>query len=737
MPAANNPAMTDTIRVAVPGPFAEPLDYLPPAQGPLPRPGARVRVPLGQRRVVGIVSATGAASALAEPRLRRVIELLDPEGLLDADLAGLIEWAARYYHQPPGEAYLTALPARLRRGEAARPTTQWGWQLSASGRATEATALARRAPRQAALLEAMQVDGELTAAQLAGFDGDARGALERLVEHGLATRQAAPDYGLVEGRAERPAAPLNDEQRSAVEAIRPGAGHQAVLIDGVTGSGKTEVYLDAIARTLQQGDQALVIVPEIGLTPQLVRRFQRRLQGRIAVLHSGLADGERLNAWLAARAGVADVVIGTRSAVFVPMPRLGLIVIDEEHDTSLKQQEGLRYSARDLAVLRAHRAAIPVVLGSATPSLESLANAEHGRYRRCRLRERAGDARPPAIQLLDMRGQATRDGLSRPLLERIEGHLAAGGQALLFLNRRGFAPTLICHECGWLAECDRCDARYTLHRDRSRLHCHHCDRERALPRHCPDCGSVDLRALGLGTERVETALQAAFPDTPPVRIDRDSTRRRGSFEQRMEAARRGETRLLLGTQMLAKGHHLPAVTLVAIIDADQGLFGADFRAPERLAQLVIQVAGRAGRAERAGEVVIQTHHPEHPLLQMLVHGGYPAFAEAALAEREAAGLPPARAMALLRAEAPSPQAPQAFLAAALARAPADPRVERLGPYPAPMERRAGRYRAQLMLQADGRGPLQHLLGAWLPGLGRLREARRVRWSIDVDPAETL
>ena len=729
--------MTKTIRVAVPGPFAEPLDYLVPPRIPLPPRGARVRVPLGRRELVGVVTAAPAGSHLAADRLRPVITVLDDEPLLNEETSSLIEWAAHYYHHPVGDAYVAALPVRLRRGQAAEPTIETGWTITAKGRETAPETLTRRAPRQADLLETLQTEGHLASARLAGFDGDPRGALQRLVERGLAALTQVSDYGLILGRGEPSTLALNDEQIAATQAIQPGEGHEVVLVDGVTGSGKTEIYLDAIARSLAQGLQALVIVPEIGLTPQLVRRFQRRLPGRIAVLHSGLGDGERLNAWLAARVGVADVVIGTRSAAFVPLRRPGLIVIDEEHDASLKQQEGFRYSARDLAVLRAHRLDIPVVLGSATPSLESLENVRRGRYTRYRLRQRAGNARPPVIQLLDMRGQPTRDGLSQPLIKQIHRHLEAGGQALLFLNRRGFSPTLICHECGWLAECDRCDARYTYHRERRRLHCHHCDRERPLPHHCPSCGSVDLRPLGLGTERIETALQAAFPETPPVRIDRDSTRRRGSFERQMETARRGDTRLLLGTQMLAKGHHLPAVTLVAIVDADQGLFGADFRAPERLAQLVVQVAGRAGRAERSGEVAIQTHRPEHPLLQMLVHGGYPAFAEAALAEREAAGLPPARAMALLRAEAPSREAPQAFLGAALAGAPHDPRVERLGPYPAPMERRAGRYRAQVMLQSDLRAPLQTLLTQWLPRLGSLPQARRVRWSIDVDPAETL
>jgi len=729
--------MAQTIPVAVPGPFPGSLDYLPPDTDTPPAVGARVRVPLGRRQVVGVVTGRLRDAELAGHRLRRINQVLDAQPLLHAELLELMTWSARYYHHPVGECIATALPARLRQGYPAEPTSETRWQLTTAGSEADLEALQRRAPRQASLLSTLRSTDDLQAGQLAGLGGDARGALQRLVERGYATAAEKADYGLIIGRGHEQAPVLNAEQRQAAFALQPGAGHRVTLVDGVTGSGKTEVYLDAIARTIAMGLQSLVIVPEIGLTPQLVTRFQARLNAKIAVLHSGLADGERLNAWLAAGSGTADVIIGTRSAVFAPLRRPGLIIVDEEHDPSLKQQEGFRYSARDLAVMRAHRLALPIAMGTATPSLESLANARAGRYVHHRLTERAGDAQPPQLRLLDMRGQVTTEGLSEPLLTTVQHHLNNDGQVLLFLNRRGFSPTLICHECGWLAECDRCDARYTYHRGRSRLHCHHCDRETPLPSACPSCHSVDLRPLGLGTERIEAALQAALPDTPMVRIDRDSTRQRGRFEQHMAAAQRGEAQLLLGTQMLAKGHHLPAVTLVAIIDADQGLFGADFRAPERLAQLIIQVAGRAGRAERAGEVVIQTHQPEHPLLQTLIHGGYPAFAEVALTEREAAGLPPARAMALIRAEAPSQEAPLSFLRSAAATLPAGSSVEALGPYPAPMERRAGRYRAQLMLQADHRGSLQTLLSGWLPGVSALPMARRVRWSVDVDPAEML
>ena len=729
--------MTAIIQVAVPGPFATPLDYLPAGNAPMPPAGTRVRVPLGNRRVTGVVLAHRQDSHLDGKRLRPMIEGLDEHPLLDGELLDLILWTARYYHHPVGEAFATALPGRLRHGHPATGGRSRHYAITPQGQATDPARLHRRAPRQAEILTWLQSRQRITAASLATLEGDPVGAMNRLLDRGLCESHESHDYGLIEGRGEACAPRLSPAQQAAAEAIAPNGGHHTLLIEGVTGSGKTEVYLGAIEQVLAAGRQALVIVPEIGLTPQLIGRFQKRLNARIAVLHSGLADGERLNAWLAARDGQADVIIGTRSAVFVPLSAPGLIIVDEEHDQSLKQAEGLRYSARDLAVLRGYRLDIPVILGSATPSLESLANARDGRYGHVQISERAGGARPPALRLLDMRGQPTRDGLSQPLLDRVRQHLADEGQVLLFLNRRGFAPVLICHECGWLAECDRCDARYTYHRQRQRLQCHHCDREQRLPAHCPQCGSADLRPLGLGTERIESALRASFPDHPLVRVDRDSTRRRGSFEQAMADARRGETRLLLGTQMLAKGHHLPAVTLVAIIDADQGLFSADFRGPERLAQLVIQVAGRAGRAERPGEVVIQTHHPEHPLLQTLLAGGYPAFARAALAERQAAGLPPATAMALLRAEAVDRSTPMDFLAAAAGQAPDIQGVECIGPYPAPMERRAGRYRAQLMVQAVERRNLQGFLDGWLPRLATLPSARRVRWSVDVDPAETL
>ena len=533
---------------------------------------------------------------------------------------------------------------------------------------------------------------------------------------------------------------LNPSQQAAVDAICAGLDrYHPFLLEGVTGSGKTEVYLQAIAAVITSGRQSLVLVPEIGLTPQLVARFRRRFPVPVAVLHSGLADRERLFAWQQARSGEAAIIIGTRSAIFTPLANPGLLVIDEEHDSSLKQQEGMRYSARDLAVWRARRLDIPVVLGSATPSLESLHNVEQQRYRHLVLPERTGAAQLPGFRIIDVCKQPLEQGLSRALLNRIRGHLEADGQVLLFLNRRGFAPTLICHACGWVAECRRCDARMTLHQRDRELRCHHCGSQRPIDPACPECSATDLRPLGQGTERVAEVLAAQFPDVESLRIDRDTTRRKGELASHLARAESGEARILLGTQMLAKGHHFPGVTLVAILNVDQGLFGTDFRSSERMAQLIIQVAGRAGRHDRPGEVVIQTHHPDHPLLQQLIRQGYPAFARVALAERRAAGLPPASHIALIRADATRQALPLEFLEGVRLRIEllGDGQLEIWGPVPATMERRAGRFRAQLLLQSGNRGKLQHALGTLVRQLEQAREARQVRWSVDVDPADTF
>ena len=724
------------LRIAVPSPLYRSFDYLLPADvdPQALQAGMRVRIPFGRRTVIGVLLAVTTESSVETHKLKRALAILDTEAVLNNDVLSMVQWASDYYHHPIGDALNAALPVLLRQGEPPEASATPAWRLTAAGSAVDTATLARAARQQAVM-----------AALHAHPHGLARSALDAPAN----VLRSLEEKGWIETFRLEPAThtgattpsphTLNPAQQQAIDAILERYGQFApFLLEGVTGSGKTEVYLTLVEHALAQQQQALVLVPEIGLTPQLVARFQQRFPVPLAVLHSGLSDRERLNAWQLARSGAAPVIIGTRSAIFTPLLRPGLIVVDEEHDASLKQQDGFRYSARDLAVWRARQLGIPVVLGSATPSLESLLNVEQQRYQQLDLPERTGVARPPGFKLIDVREQRLEDGLSAALLQHIHSHLDAGGQVLLFLNRRGFAPTLMCYGCDWVAECRRCDARLTWHRHDNRLHCHHCGSQRPVDTVCPSCRGTDLHPVGQGTERVEQALAQHFPDINHIRIDRDTTRRKGELDRLLEQARSGASRLLLGTQMLAKGHHFPNVTLVGILDADHGLFSTDFRASERMAQLIVQVAGRAGRHERPGEVLIQTCHPEHPLLQLLITAGYPAFARAALTERRAAQLPPVTSMALLRAEAPAADTAMGFLASVQQRIAATglPGVDVWGPVPATMERRAGRFRAQLLLQSRQRGDLQRLLSTLVRQLEQSREARQVRWSVDVDPVDT-
>jgi primosomal protein N' (replication factor Y) len=727
------------LRIAIPSPLRRLFDYLPPA-GETSRlqPGQRLVVPFGRSRSIGILVEITDHSDVPTERLKPALELLDKEPLLSPPMLSLLEWVSSYYHHPPGDVYHAALPISLRKGKSAALCNRYQWRLTAEGKQTAPETLAR-APRQVQLLKLLadSPDG-LGSDQLNQLSRGWTTPMQRLREKALVEKIERPCLPTVAADQARALPPLNSDQSKALQAITAAAGRfQPFLLDGVTGSGKTEVYLNATERVVAGGAQVLILVPEIGLTPQLVGRFRRRFSVPVAVHHSGLSEGERLCAWTAARSGAAPVVIGTRSAVFTPLRHPGLIIIDEEHDASFKQQEGFRYSARDLAVRRAQLHNIPVILGSATPSLESLANARAGRYQRLLLPERAGSASHPTIRILDVRNQSMREGLSTAMLGAITTHLANGGQVLLFLNRRGYAPTLLCHGCGWVCHCPRCDAHMTLYAGDRRLRCHHCGHEKPLPRQCPECGSEELCPVGQGTQRIEEALQEHFPDHKPLRIDRDTTRRKGAMETIVNEIRSGTHRILIGTQMLAKGHHFPDVTLVGILDADQGLFSTDFRASERMAQLILQVAGRAGRADKPGEVLIQTHVPDHPLLQLLVEQDYGHFAEAALEERRQALLPPYSHLALLRAEAVDPDAPVLFLEAARQQAEQSGTagVMLFGPVPAPMERRAGRTRAQLLLQAGKRSALHQLLNDWAPLLESLKEGRKVRWSLDVDPIE--
>ena len=739
------------LRLAVPSPLRRLFDYLPP-QG-LPddvarrlQPGVRIRVNFGNRELVGVLISVAESSAVPLDKLKSAMAVLDGEPLLPPAMMRLFEWAVSYYQHPPGEVFMHMLPALLRRGDAPEHEAVPQWRLSETGLQLTTKDL-QRAPRQREIVDFLREHGELDRNSLTEL-GISAGALRALEQAGLVCTVSRPAHEqvIMTAGAEQPQ-PLNTEQHAAVCAITAAAGFEALLLDGVTGSGKTEVYMQVIDEVLQQGKQAIVLVPEISLTPQTIQRFRKRFRCRIAVMHSRLTDSERLQAWLQTRDGIAPILIGTRSAIFTPQARPGIIIVDEEHDSSFKQQDGFRYSARDLAVVRARTENIPVVLGSATPSLESLHNALSGRYRHLRLTRRAGDAERPRLRLLDTSMEPLQEGFSARLLQDIREHLERGNQVLVFINRRGFAPTLQCGDCGWVAECIHCDARLTLHRTPPHLRCHHCDSRRAVDRHCPGCRSRNLQALGLGTERSEQFLSSIFPDVAVLRVDRDSTRRKDRFSVMLNEVHQGKPCILVGTQMLAKGHHFPAVTLVAVLDADAGLFSADFRGQEHTAQLLVQVAGRSGRAGLPGEVVIQTRHAAHPTLQALVREGYEDFARNVLQERHTAGMPPFSFLALLRAEAADFHKVELFLEEARRCAeallpPLTPGTEAstvrlLGPLPSPMERRAGRYRLQLQLQADQRKPLQVLLGRLAPTLEGLRTARSVRWSLDVDPVDMI
>jgi len=730
------------LNIAIASPLRQHFDYLPPkgSENTNFQVGSRFLIPFGRRTVTGILVGISDHSDVPTNKLRPALKLLDSEPLLSTEIMSLLQWASDYYHHPIGDALQHALPVLLRQGKKAAARTETVWQLSETGQSATLDEL-KRAPKQAALLQQLQVSPTTSFTK---DDFNQQHSQWRTPLAGLVKRNwviESQRRGLLKQSTDSDMAPeLNNEQRAAIGSVSANMeGFQAYLLDGVTGSGKTEVYLGIIEHALTQGRQALVLVPEISLTPQTVSRFQRRFDVPIAVMHSGLGKSERLDAWLAARNGEAKIVIGTRSALFTPMATLGVIIIDEEHDTSFKQSTGFRYHARDLAVLRARQLNIPIILGSATPSLESLVNVEQARYQKLILSHRTSTSTPPPIRTIDLRGQPIESGLSRSLLENITEHLERDEQVLLFLNRRGYAPTLCCHDCGWIADCPRCDAKLTLHAAKQQLRCHHCTTEQSMPAHCPECGSSELRALGQGTERIESTLSSQFPNVDIIRVDRDTTRRKDAMQTMLDKIHEGKKAILVGTQMLAKGHDFPNVTLVGILDADQGLFGIDFRASESMAQQIIQVAGRAGRADKPGKVLVQTYHPDHPLLQTLLTQGYPAFAQQAIQERREVELPPYSSMVLLRAEASQRTLPMEFLSKAYASAIqcGSQQIELLGPLPAPMERRAGRYRAQLLLQSKKRKPLQQLLKKLITELDKMPESRRVRWSIDVDPVDTL
>ncbi len=704
------------LRVAVPTHLFRLFDYLPPigwdaAKSSLQpgisfQPGMRVRIPFGRSERIGIISEITTDSPISDTKLKAIHEVLDDSPLFPETIQKLIHFASQYYHCALGEVYSFALPVWLRKGN--KIVSEQNSNLNAGINAS--------------------INANLNEVLNTSLNTNLNSDLNTALNTDLTTD-------------------LNSEQQAATETICKSIGKfNTFLLDGVTGSGKTEVYMHAIEQVLLQNKQALVLVPEIGLTPQMLERFEERFTKRfkvkIAVLHSSISEKKRFNAWNEARNGSAAIVIGTRSASFVPLKNPGIFIIDEEHDNSFKQQQdSFRYNARDLLVLRGSLEQCPVVLGSATPSLETLNKARSGRYQYLRLSKRAGIAKPPEVRVLDIRHRKLDEGLSAKLIHEMKHHIDAGSQVLLFLNRRGFAPVLMCYDCGGISACKQCDAHLTLHAKPKRLMCHHCETSIPVYDKCPTCNSLNLQALGFGTERLEAALQRNFPDQSIVRIDRDTTRRKGTLKEAVDRVTKGEAHILLGTQMIAKGHHFPNVTLVAVLDIDNALFSSDFRSLEKLGQLLTQVAGRAGRAARLGTCILQTCHPEHPLLNTLLDKGYHHFAESLLSERLNCNLPPFSHQALIRVESKKNEYAFSFLKDLKKFLHNTPNTFTLanfhimGPVPALMEKRAGLYRAQLLLQSSERSLLQKNLKKLVVHAAAHPLSGKIKWNVDVDPIE--
>lgn len=689
--------------------------------------GCRVRVPFGKRELIGIVWQLDPTDA-HPTTLKSVIAVLDQVPLFGAEITQLLSFAADYYHYPLGEVLVSALPALLREGKPLLDGHGRVLQLTEQGQALPADAL-QRSPRRLALWQRLQ-QAPCPEHELVGESAQ----VKALSEKNLVSWQNV-QFNRFTSQPDRQAGlQLNPSQALAVSAINQAAGSfSRFLLEGVTGSGKTEVYLQCISPVLARGQQVLVLVPEIGLTPQTLARFAKRFAVPLQIWHSNMTDQERLLAWQRSQSGDAAITIGTRSALFLPFLHLGLLIIDEEHDASLKQQDGFRYHARDLAVKRAALASCPIVLGSATPSLESLYNVQQGKFAHLPLPERATSQRVPTIELLDLKQQVLKHGLAGGTLSLIKQRLTRGEQVMLFLNRRGFAPALICHECGWLTECQHCASFTTYHKQSRQLVCHHCGSSRPVPHQCGHCGSTQLAPVGQGTEQLEEQLQQLVPDFPVIRLDRDSTRRKGSLDALLDEINRGQPAMIVGTQMLAKGHHFPNVSLVVIVDVDSALYSSDFRASEQLAQLLTQVAGRAGRGDVAGTVLLQTHYPGHPLLQDVIQNGYSSFARSALQERKQTRLPPYQHLALFRTESVESQDGLTLLTALQQQvAETCPQVQYLGPLKPPLERKAGKFRWQLQLFCHDRRLLHHALDLALAQCRQHPLARKVKWQLDVD-----
>jgi primosomal protein N'' len=716
--------------VALPVPIHQLFDYqlVVPAEI-----GMRVRVPFGKRQAIGIIVKIDQQSDLNINNLKSIIDVVDQIPLFTDSIWKLLNWAASYYHYPLGEVLFHAMPILLRQGRQATKDEVKQWQLTKLGHEIDLNSLSR-APKQKLLLSSLRnnTDHQIDFNKTIYCELQKKHLIEQIVEPSD-INQWQNDFS-----ANTTSIKLNDQQSYAVTTLNKQNNHFGVfLLEGITGSGKTEVYLNILTDILSKGKQVLVLVPEISLTPQTIKRFKQRFNAPIDILHSGLTEKQRLAVWLRSKNGDNAIIVGTRSALFTPFKNLGMIIIDEEHDSSYKQQEGWRYHARDLAITLAKIANIPILLGSATPSLETLNNAQNNKYQLLQLTERAGSATLAKQSILDLRGLVLTAGLSYPLIEQIRKHLSNNNQVMLFLNRRGFSPLLICHDCGWIAECPRCDRPYTYHQKQQKLSCHHCDSSRIIPTQCPKCGSSHLIPIGFGTEQLEKQLEILFPNIQISRIDRDTVSKKGVLDDYLQKIQQGGAHILVGTQILAKGHHFPDVTLVGIVDVDGALFSSDFRATERFAQIYTQVSGRAGRETKAGEVILQTYHPDHPLLKILLTKGYQEFAKVTLQERRQTQLPPFSYQALIRAADRNNQYAPMFLQHIhdWLKKNVNHNLWQVGPTQAIQPKKAGYNRWQLLLQHSNRQILQHILDQLLTNIEKWVETSKVRWSIDVDPID--
>lgn len=702
--------------------------------------GQRVVVPFGRRKQVGIVVQVAEHSDVPADKLKPIIQAFNSEPPLDAESFALLRFCADYYQYPYGQALLSALPTRLRQTEPAVSRKQFVYSLTTAGAAAGLDTLPARAAVQRRLFAALLENAELGESALADISSGWRKAMQMLMEAGWAQAREILACMAPSAPATGVEPELNAAQTQALQAmLAQPQGFKPWLLHGITGSGKTEVYIRLLQSVLAGNDgQALVLVPEINLTPQLEARFRSRLPDfPLVSLHSNLGESERLQNWRLAQSGQARIVIGTRLAVFTPMPKLRMVIIDEEHDGSYKQQDGMRYHARDVAMVRAQRRDLPILLGSATPALETWHNALTQKYGLLTLTDRAvAQSALPNIRCIDVSRGGTQDGLSPLLIEAMRERLQRGEQSLLFINRRGYAPVLLCSSCNWIAPCSRCSARLVVHLRQGRLRCHHCGHEEKITRQCPSCGNPDLHPTGHGTQRLEATLTALLPEARILRVDRDNTRRKHALTDMLSAVHAQEVDILVGTQMLAKGHDFPNLTLVGVVDTDSALFSPDFRAAERLFAQLMQVSGRAGRADKAGEVLIQTAFPDHALFNALREQNYATYADTLLQERQQTQFPPYAYMALLRAEANDYGLVRRFLqhAADLARELTE-KVMVYDPLRPQMERLKGMERGQLLMHANSRQPLQVLLRNWVPQLRRGTLGAKVRWAVDVDPLE--